>query len=201
MRQREKPLRPLTPLTDGVRAHRRELFPRHSGWQLDAHTFLQWFSTFHCDTLGGVIAQVVTLLKQRLMCAFDGGLGCHIMGHPGRERLVDGDRLVAGQPAWPLVGASVPFRYGFGALVWASCWASAFPLRLTLGNDLRQEPGPALSLVDPILNQAGGRNVAMLLAEFMRGTQVSRQLLIVSSKLSQHVLRSDAFCIVVLQAL
>src|SRR5580700_6896344 len=32
------------------------------------------------------------------------------MGHPGRERLVDGDRLIACQPAWPLVVALGPLQ-------------------------------------------------------------------------------------------
>ena len=65
---------------------------------------------FHRDTLGGVIAQVVALLEQRLMFAFDARLGCHIMGHPRRERLVDGDRLIACQPAWTLVVALGPLQ-------------------------------------------------------------------------------------------
>jgi toxin-antitoxin system PIN domain toxin len=52
-----------------------ELLPRHARWQLDAHTFLQRFSVFHREALGGVIAQVVALLEQRLMFAFDGRLG------------------------------------------------------------------------------------------------------------------------------
>ena len=65
---------------------------------------------FHRDALGGVIAQVVALLEQRLMFAFDARLGRHVVGHPGRERLVDGDRLIACQPAWPLVVALGPLQ-------------------------------------------------------------------------------------------
>ena len=40
--------------------------------------------------------------------------------------------------------------------------------RLTLGDDLRQEPGSALGLVDPILYKAGGRDVVVIVANFMR---------------------------------
>jgi len=64
----------MAPLTDLVWAHRPALFPRHPKWQLDAHTFLQGFSMLHRDALGRVIAQVVALLEQRLMCAFDARL-------------------------------------------------------------------------------------------------------------------------------
>jgi hypothetical protein len=60
---------------------------------------------FHRNALGGVIAHVVTLLEQRLMFALDSRLGCHILGHPGRERRVDSDRHVACEPAWSLVVA------------------------------------------------------------------------------------------------
>ena len=110
MWQGEEPLRPQAPVTDFIRTHPRELLPRHSGWQLDAHTFLQRFSVFHRDALGRVIAQVVALLEHRLMFAFNGWLGRQVVGHPGRERLVDCDRHVAGQPAWPLVVALGPLQ-------------------------------------------------------------------------------------------
>src|SRR5258708_33613950 len=73
--------------------------------------------------------------------------------------------------------------------------------RLTLGDDLRQEPGSALGLVDPVLYKAGGGDVVVMVAEFMGGTQRSCQLLIVVTKLGQHVVRRDEFGVVVLQAL
>src|ERR1700704_5851140 len=44
------------------------------------------------------------------MFALDTWLGCHVVGHPGRERLVDGNRLVASQPAWPLLLALGPLQ-------------------------------------------------------------------------------------------
>ena len=67
--------------------------------------------------------------------------------------------------------------------------------------DLGQEPRSALSLVDPILDQAGGRHIVVLLAEFMSGTKFSRELLIVVEKLGQHINRRDEFRVVVLQPL
>src|SRR6202043_361549 len=39
--------------------------------------------------------------------------------------------------------------------------------RLTLGHDFGQEPGAAFSLVDPVLDQAGGSDVIVLIAEFV----------------------------------
>ena len=50
------------------------------------------------------------------MFAFDARLGCHILVHPGRKRLVDGDWLVAGQSAWPLVEAFGPHQVGVRCL-------------------------------------------------------------------------------------
>jgi hypothetical protein len=60
---------------------------------------------------------------------------------------------------------------------------------------------PPLGLVDPVLDQAGGRDVFVLLAEFMGGAQLSRQLPVVVTKFSEHVLGRDKFGVVVLQAL
>jgi hypothetical protein len=50
------------------------------------------------------------------MVAFDARLGRYVMGHRGGEWLVDGDWLVAGQPAWPLVEAFGPHQVGVGCL-------------------------------------------------------------------------------------
>jgi hypothetical protein len=81
-----------------------ELLPCHLGWQLDAHAFLQWFSVFHRDALGGVIAQVVALLEQ---CS-DVCVRCPTWPPPrgplwprkaGRWRQVI---MIARQPAWLL---------------------------------------------------------------------------------------------------
>ena len=67
--------------------------------------------------------------------------------------------------------------------------------------DLGQEPGSAFSLVDPVLDQAGGGDVVVLIAEIMSGTKFSCELLVVVEKLGQHIYRRDEFRIVVLQAL
>jgi hypothetical protein len=55
-----------------------------------------------------VIAQVVPLLEHHLMVALDAGLGRGVMGHPGRERLINRDRHVTGQAARPFVVALAP---------------------------------------------------------------------------------------------
>src|ERR1700735_2793265 len=67
--------------------------------------------------------------------------------------------------------------------------------------DLGQEPGSAFSLVDPVLDQAGGGDVVVLLAELMSGTKFSCELLVVVEKLGQHIYRRDEFRVVVLQPL
>ena len=45
-----------------------------------------------------------------------------------------------------------------------------------------QEPGAALSLVNPVLNEARSCDVIVFLADLMRGTQESRQLSVVAAK-------------------
>src|ERR1700735_2621781 len=67
--------------------------------------------------------------------------------------------------------------------------------------DLGQEPGSAFSLVDPVLDQAGGGDVVVLIAELMSGTKFSYELLVVVEELGQHIYRRDEFRVVVLQAL
>jgi hypothetical protein len=49
---------------------------------------------------------------------------------------------------------------------------------------LRQEPGPPLTLVDPILDQAGGGNVVVPVTNLMGGTQKPGQLQIVVGQLA-----------------
>jgi hypothetical protein len=60
---------------------------------------------FHRDALRGVVGEVVALLEQHLVLAFDAGPGRHLLGHPGREGLVNGDWLEACQSARPLAVA------------------------------------------------------------------------------------------------
>jgi hypothetical protein len=64
-------------------------------------------------------------------------------------------------------------------------------LTLTLSHDLGQEPGTALSFVDPVLDQTSCGNVVVLFAQFVRRAQVSRQLQVVLTKFPQHLLRRD----------
>jgi len=66
---------------------------------------------------------------------------------------------------------------------------------------LGHEPRPALGLVDPVLDQTRRSGIVVLFARLMRGTQISRQLLIVSAKLSQHVLGCHALSVIVLHTL
>ena len=66
---------------------------------------------------------------------------------------------------------------------------------------LEQEPDPPLGLVDPVLEQAGGGDVAMLVAEIVGLLEVGHQLLVVVAQLGQHVLRRDIGGLVVEDAL
>jgi hypothetical protein len=110
MRQRKKPLRPKAAFSDFVRVHRGELFPRNALRQPNAHGLLQRFSVRHGDALGRAVAEVIALFEHLLMFAFDSGLGCHIQGHRGRERLVDGVWLAAGQSARALSEAFASYQ-------------------------------------------------------------------------------------------
>jgi hypothetical protein len=67
--------------------------------------------------------------------------------------------------------------------------------------DFRQEPGPALGLIDPNLNQTGRRYVVIFLARFVSAAEIARQRLIIGAKFCQHLFRSDAFVVVIFQAL
>ena len=62
---------------------------------------------------------------------------------------------------------------------------------------LEQEPHPPLGLVDPVLEQAGGGDVAVLVAEIVGLLQVKRELLVVVAQLGEHVLRGDVVGVVV----
>ena len=68
-------------------------------------------------------------------------------------------------------------------------------------HDFRQEPRPALGLVNPDLDQTGGRHVIVFLASFMSRTEIARQCLIIGAEFCQHFFRGDALVVVVLQAL
>src|ERR1700689_384696 len=74
-------------------------------------------------------------------------------------------------------------------------------MRLTLRHDLRQEPGAALSLVNPDFDQTGGSDVVVLFTYLVRCAQISRQIQVVRTKLGQHVFRGHALGVVVLEAL
>jgi hypothetical protein len=74
VRQRIEALRIEVLIADLVRAHRRQPLPGHPGRQLDANALLNGFCPVHRDALGGVVAQIVTLAEQSVVCLFDGGL-------------------------------------------------------------------------------------------------------------------------------
>src|SRR5438094_9135435 len=79
-----------------------------------------------------------------------------------------------------------------------------FPRRLSLlaaTNDYSQKPRPALRLVNPVLNQAGGCDIVVLLADLMRGAQEPCQFPVVGAKLCKHVFRTHRLLVVILQPL
>src|ERR1700727_1076018 len=65
----------------------------------------------------------------------------------------------------------------------------------------KQEPSPALGHVDPNLEQAGGRDVAVFVAHVMDLAQARRQALVVVAQLRQHVLWIVIVGVLVEQAL
>src|SRR6266513_3987341 len=72
---------------------------------------------------------------------------------------------------------------------------------LCLASSLEQKPGASLGLVDPDLDQAGGGDVAMFLADVVRFAQTRGELLVVLAHLGEHVLRLHVVDVVVRHAL
>src|SRR6266478_9069764 len=66
---------------------------------------------------------------------------------------------------------------------------------------LEQEPDAPLGLVDPILYQAGGCHVVVLVANRVRLAQARDQLLVVVAQLGEHVQRRDEIGVIVQHAL
>src|SRR5262245_26916283 len=72
---------------------------------------------------------------------------------------------------------------------------------LSVAACLKQEPRAALRLVDPVLDQAGARDVAALVAEPVHLTQADGELLVVIAQLGKHILWRHELRIIVEQAL
>src|SRR5262245_58487122 len=66
---------------------------------------------------------------------------------------------------------------------------------------LEQEPGPSFGLVDPDLDDAGGGDVVVLLANAVSGPHGLRELLVVRAQFRQHVLGRDELLVVVAEPL
>ena len=75
------------------------------------------------------------------------------------------------------------------------------PIALGPPSRLEQEPHALLGLVDPVLDQAGGGDVAMLVGDLMEDAHVLEQLLVVVAQLGQHVGRRYVLGVVVEHAL
>src|SRR5204862_4066008 len=72
---------------------------------------------------------------------------------------------------------------------------------LCLPSSLEQKPGTSLGLVDPDLDQAGGGDVAMFLADVVHFAQTRGELLVVLAHFGEHVLRLYIVDVVVLHSL
>src|SRR6476661_3738446 len=71
----------------------------------------------------------------------------------------------------------------------------------SLARCFEQEPGPSFCLVDEILQEARGSDVAVLAAEVVRFPQSRGQVLVVVTQFREHIERRDKIGIVVLDAL
>src|SRR5712692_10533750 len=58
---------------------------------------------------------------------------------------------------------------------------------------LKKEPGAPLGFVDPHLDEAGGGDVAVLVAHVMRLAKARRKVPVVLAQLGEHVLRIHVF--------
>jgi hypothetical protein len=72
---------------------------------------------------------------------------------------------------------------------------------LSILHYLRQEPRPLFALVDPNLDQTGGRNIVVPIANLVCRSQASRQLLVIFAQLADHFLRTHSFFVVVFDPL
>src|SRR3954451_18797264 len=66
---------------------------------------------------------------------------------------------------------------------------------------LEQEPGAFFGLVDPVLDQACGRDILVIVSHFVGVTHLLRDLLVVVHQFTKHVARRDEVVVVVLDAL
>src|SRR2546429_443095 len=66
---------------------------------------------------------------------------------------------------------------------------------------LEQEPCAPLGFIDPYLDEAGGGDVAVLVAHVMRFAKARRELLVVLAQLGEHVLGVYILGIIVQDAL
>src|SRR6266446_4452903 len=87
--------------------------------------------------------------------------------------------------AWYLLFRLVPSRYVYGS-------PSA---------RLEQEPGAPLCFIDPDLDEAGGSNVAVLVAHVVRLAKACGKLLVILTQLGEHVQRIYVLGVVVQHAL
>src|ERR1700756_4430665 len=67
--------------------------------------------------------------------------------------------------------------------------------------DFREEPRPPLRLIDPDLDEAGGRYIVVFLANFMSRAEISRQRPVIAGEFCQHFFWGDPFLVIVLQSL
>src|SRR5258708_22662856 len=80
------------------------------------------------------------------------------------------------------------------------CWPGSIRSPSETLHDFRQEPRPPLGLVNPDLDQTGGRPVILFFARFMCRTEITRQRLIICVELCEHYFWGDALIVVVLHA-
>src|SRR5246127_4032266 len=62
--------------------------------------------------------------------------------------------------------------------------------------DFREEPRPALRLINPDLDEAGGRYIVVFLANFMSRAEKSSQRPVIAGELCQHFCWGDP-CLVI----
>lgn len=74
--------------------------------------------------------------------------------------------------------------------LWRGSWLTS-TLSVCSTKGLEQEPDPLLGFVDPLLEQARARNVAVLVAKIVHGAHAGDQCAIVLAQLRQRLVRLD----------
>src|SRR5260370_31772094 len=103
--------------------------------------------------------------------------------------------LLLGAPPMNLTGNSFPLErvaeQQLRHAVRRLCWRGSIRSPSETLHDFRQEPRPPLGLVNPDLDQTGGRPLSLFFARFFCRTEKTRHRPVIFGELSRHYFRDN----------